>query len=481
MVRFGILGPVEALVGERQVAVGGPRQVALLAFLLLHANRAVSVDQLIDTLWGEQDPAGAVKRVQVAVARLRKALDSRRHRCVTRRCARRPAAICWRSGLASWTPSVFNARIEEGRRLLESGDPDRAAELLRDALSLWRGPPLAEVAYESFAQGEIRRLEELRLAAVEARVEADLQIGRHAAVIGELQALLTAYPTRERLAELLMLALYRSGRQADALDAYQHARVRLADELGLEPGLALKALQTQILEQASSLEAPSDGESSGRVKLPASGNHGRAAAAEVSGRDPAARPPTRLPVPVTPFLGRARELADVTSALRREETRMLTLTGAGGSGKTRLALRAAEASRSDYPDGVWFVAFADITDPELIAPTICQALEIGEQIELTPARRLEAMARSPAAVARPGQSRTAGRGRLRARRAARRVPRPDAASDKPRAASSRRRATVRRTRARARRRDRVVHDPGPSRQTKHRDRTRGGGRDLRAP
>jgi len=388
MVRFGILGPVEALVGERRVALGGPRQLALLAFLLVHANRAVSVDQLIDALWGDQDPVGAVKRVQVAIARLRKALgienaggDSPVHSTA--------GGYLLAVGPGQLDAELFTGRIEEGRDILESGDAARAAELLRDALSLWRGPPLAEVAYESFAQGEIRRLEELRLTAVEARVEADLQIGRHAAVIGELHALLTAYPTRERLAELLMLALYRSGRQADALDAYHQARARLADELGLDPGPALKALQTQILEQASSLEAPNDGESTGRAKLPARGNHGCPAAAEVSGRDPAASPPTRLPVPVTPFLGRARELADVTSALRREETRMLTLTGAGGSGKTRLALRAAEASRSDYPDGVCFVACADITDPELIAPTICQALAIGEQIELTPARRLE--------------------------------------------------------------------------------------------
>ena len=277
---------------------------------------------------------------------------------------------------------VFSARIEEGREALESGDAAHAGEMLRGALSLWRGPPLAEVAYESFAQGEIRRLEELRLIAIEARVEADLQIGRHAAVIGELQALLAAHPTRERLAELLMLVLYRCGRQADALDIYQRARARLAAELGLEPGPALSALQQQILTQDPALLQSRRLRELDRSIL-------RQDETLEPASDPAASPPTRLPVPVTPFLGRARELADVTSLLCHEGTRMLTLTGTGGSGKTRLALHAAEASRSDYPDGVWFVAFADIADPELIAPTICQALEIGEQIELTPARKLE--------------------------------------------------------------------------------------------
>jgi predicted ATPase/DNA-binding SARP family transcriptional activator len=381
MVRFGILGPVEVFVGERRVAVGGPRQVALLAFLLVHANRAVSVDRLIDALWGDQDPAGAVKRVQVAIARLRKALgpDDADGQSPLRSTA---GGYLLAVGPGDMDAEAFSARIEEGREVLVSGDAARAAELLRNALSLWRGPPLAEVAYESFAQGEIRRLDELRLIALEARVEADLQIGQHARVIGELQALLAAHPTRERLAELLMLGLYRCDRQADALEVFQHARTRLAEELGLQPGPSLIALQQQILTQDPELL-----QSRWMPELERSIRHQDETLEPAS--DPAAPPPTSLPVPVTPFLGRACELADVTSALRREETRMLTLTGAGGSGKTRLALRAAEVSRSDYPDGVWFVAFADIADPELIAPTICQALQLGEQIELTPARRLQ--------------------------------------------------------------------------------------------
>ena len=144
--------------------------------------------------------------------------------------------------------------MEDGQRALDAADPARASELLSAALALWRGPPLAEVAFEDFAQSEIRRLEELRLGALEARNDAELQLGRHVRLVAELESLVASEPTRERLVGQLMLALYRSGRQADALAVYQRARTRLADELGLEPGPALRALQAQVLEQAERLE-----------------------------------------------------------------------------------------------------------------------------------------------------------------------------------------------------------------------------------
>jgi DNA-binding SARP family transcriptional activator len=152
---------------------------------------------------------------------------------------------------------VFGAGVQDGRSALEAGDAARAAEVLRDALSLWRGPPLGEVAFEEFAQAEVRRLEELHLAAVEARVDADLQLGRHSRLVGELEARLISEPTREGLAAQLMTALYRCGRQADALAVYQRTRARLDQELGLDPGPALRALQVDILQQAPSLDAPS--------------------------------------------------------------------------------------------------------------------------------------------------------------------------------------------------------------------------------
>ena len=189
---------------------------------------------------------------------------------------------------------------------------------------MWRGPPLAEVAFEDFAQPEIRRLEEMRLEALEVRVDAELELGRHAQLVGELEALVAEQPTRERVAAQLMLALYRCGRQADALEVYQRARAHLAEELGLEPGPALKALQTQILEQAPSLAA---------------GRRGAAAVGVVR-----ASRALRLPLPPTPTIGREREIEEVSGLLVDPDVRLVTLAGPGGVGKTRLALAAARAS-----------------------------------------------------------------------------------------------------------------------------------------
>jgi DNA-binding SARP family transcriptional activator len=211
MVKFAILGPIELSDGERWKSAGGPRQVALLAFLLLHANRAVSAESLIEALWGDRDPAGATKRLHVAIGRLRKALDGHGDKSQLRTAA---SGYLLAVGPGELDADVFEAGVKVGRRALDAGEPARAAVLLREALARWRGPPLAEVAFESFAQAEIRRLEELRLAALEARVEADLQAGRHAALVGELDALVAAHPARERLAGQLMVALYRCGRQA---------------------------------------------------------------------------------------------------------------------------------------------------------------------------------------------------------------------------------------------------------------------------
>jgi DNA-binding SARP family transcriptional activator/class 3 adenylate cyclase len=244
------LGPVEAAVGERRLAVGGPIQVKLLAYLLLHANRAVSADTLVDAVWGS-DRSRARNRLQMAVVRLRKALDDQPGQVVRTVGGGYLLAV----GPGELDAEAFDAQAEEGRRALNGGDPARASELLRGALALWRGPPLAEIAFEDFAQAEIRRLEELRLVALENRVKADLQLGRHAEVVGELEALLVRQPSREAFAGQLMLALYRCGRQTDALEVYQRTRARLVDELGLDPGPALKSLQAAILEQSPGLAA----------------------------------------------------------------------------------------------------------------------------------------------------------------------------------------------------------------------------------
>src|SRR3954454_4461618 len=247
---FGILGPLEVRADGRPVALSGARPRAVLAVLALHANRPVSAERLALALWGEDVPPGAVKTVQVYVARLRKALDDADVLITT------PAGYVLRVAPGELDAERFERRVADGRQALAAGRGDDAAAELRAALELWRGPPLADLASTPFAPAEIARLEEQHLAAVEGRVDADLAAGRHAELVGELQQLITQQPWRERLHAQLMLALYRSGRQADALDAYRHARDVLIDQLGIEPGSELHDLQQAILAHDPVLDAP---------------------------------------------------------------------------------------------------------------------------------------------------------------------------------------------------------------------------------
>jgi YVTN family beta-propeller protein len=224
VVEYKILGSFEVVDADRRVDVGSPRQRALLAVLLLHRGQPVSSDRLIECLWGEQPPATAPKIVQGYVSHLRRVLQ--------------PGSL------------ITSAR----GYLLLVGDATRARELLGSALSMWRGDALADFAYERFAEGEAARLEEMRLSTLEDRLDADLNLGRHRDLVGELGALSRRYPSREALVGQLMLALYRSGRQADALEAFRRGRAALADELGLEPGPELRALEQQILNHDPALE-----------------------------------------------------------------------------------------------------------------------------------------------------------------------------------------------------------------------------------
>jgi DNA-binding SARP family transcriptional activator len=240
---FRILGPLEVARDGRALQLGGTRQRALVAVLLLHANEVVSSEALVDRLWGERAPPTAGKALQVYVSRLRKELE--RDALATRA----PGYVL------QVQPGELDLHVFEGLVSRARGaEPARASELLGEALALWRGPALADFAYESFAQAEIARLEELRLTALEERVEADLALGRHAAVAAELEGLVARHPLRERLRGQLMLALYRSGRQAAALETYQVARRLLDGELGLEPSEALKTLQKAILAHDPALE-----------------------------------------------------------------------------------------------------------------------------------------------------------------------------------------------------------------------------------
>ncbi len=251
---FRILGPLEVLDGDRAVALGGLRQRALLALLLLRANEVVSTDRLIAELWGESPPPTARQTVQVYISQLRRAVpaDGSRASAIE---TRAPGYLL-HVAHGQLDLDRFQELSASGREALAAGDAAGAAATLREALALWRGPPLADFAYEGWAQRDIARLEESRLACLEERIEADLQLGRHSDLVGELEALVEEHPLRERLRGQLMLALYGSGRQAEALERYASGRRALADELGIEPGGALKDLERRILTQDPALAPP---------------------------------------------------------------------------------------------------------------------------------------------------------------------------------------------------------------------------------
>jgi DNA-binding SARP family transcriptional activator len=248
VVEFRILGPLE-VVDHEPLSLGGRKQQAVLAVLLLHRGEAVTADRLIEAVWAGHAPATAGKTLQVYVSNLRKVLGDG------------PLVTQGRAYvLAVAQDQVDSDRFEKlaarGREALERGDPERARVWLEAALGLWRGPALADFSYESFAQSEIARLDEVRTATLESRIEADLRLGRHAALVPELEALVHEHPLRERLYEHLMVALYRSGRQVDALERYQRARRKLIDEFGVEPGPRLQEIQRAVLNHDETLELP---------------------------------------------------------------------------------------------------------------------------------------------------------------------------------------------------------------------------------
>ena len=317
--RFRILGPLEVASGDRVLPAGGAKQRALLAILLLSANEVVPADRLIEGLWGERPPESGRTALQVRVSQLRKTLGSTGAQIVTRE----PGYVIQLEE-EQLDLHVFERLIGEA----DAAEPAIAVDKLREALSLWRGPPLADLYYESFAQPAIARLEELRLAAIEKRIDADLALGRHAALIAELEALVGEHPLRERLRAQLMLALYRADRQAEALDAYQRTRARLSEELGLEPGLRLRTLHAQILNQDPSL-------------LPTQVPPSRHADTGEERVEPTPDLPRSLLLTSTfRFVGRLPELEMLRALMPRatgEGRRVVLLGGEAGSGKSRLA------------------------------------------------------------------------------------------------------------------------------------------------
>ena len=238
--RFGILGPVEVVAHGGSVQLGAAKRRALLAALLLRANEVVSADLLVDALWPGRPPASANRLVHVYVSQLRKLLPEPRIDTVA------PGYVL-RVLDGELDATRFERLLEEGRTALSAGNAPLASALFRRALALWRGSALADVADEGFARDEALRLEELRLVAQEEQLAADVAVGRHELALPELRALLATHPLRERLRAQLMLALYRNGQQADALDIYRDGRRLLQEELGLEPGAELRELERAIL------------------------------------------------------------------------------------------------------------------------------------------------------------------------------------------------------------------------------------------
>jgi DNA-binding SARP family transcriptional activator len=250
-VDYRILGSLEAVRDGQRLPLGGSKQRAVLAILLLGANRVVTTDELIEALWGESPPGKPQTAIQGYVSQLRKTLDPDRAFEVI---VTEPAGYRLSAGPDELDLYRLESLLRDGRDALQAGRADAAASSLREALALFRGPPLAEFTYESWAQVEIGRLLELKLICLEERVEADLRLGRHGELVGEIEALVREYPLRERLRGHLMLALYRSGRQSEALAAYQDARRVLVDEFGIDPTRALQELERRMLQQDPALE-----------------------------------------------------------------------------------------------------------------------------------------------------------------------------------------------------------------------------------
>jgi DNA-binding SARP family transcriptional activator len=319
---FRILGPLEVVEDGRALSLGSRKQRALLALLLLHAGKVVSRDRLIDDLWHGEPPAAAETTLRSHISRLRSALGA------SRLLSRAPGYTL------VLAPEELDATrcerlLADGRETLAEGRAVDAAEVLRSALALWRGSALADVAYEPFAQGEIARLEELRLAVLEERIEADLAVARHADLVGELEGLVAEHPLRERLRGQLMLALYRSGRQADALESYQQARRVLTEELGLDPSEPLKDLQRAILAHDPSLQPPRQPEAE-PVPVEAAGTGGPG-----------------------PFVGREGELHALLRGLDEAlagEGRLFLVSGEPGIGKSRLLEQLARRARARGAD-----------------------------------------------------------------------------------------------------------------------------------
>ena len=356
---YRILGPLEVAHARRTLPLGEPRHRKLLAALLLHADELVSADWLIDALWGPGPPRSAAAMLHVRICELRAALRAGS--------GDYGASIVTRSGgyeLQTGAGDLDSRQFERlataGTHAFRRGNLTTAGASLQEALGLWRGPPLLEVADEPFAEAEIARLEALHLHVLETAMEVELALGHHGDILAELGKLVTGHPMHERFWSQLMLAQYRTGRQGDALQSYQVVRQLLSERLGVDPGAALQRMHGAILRQDPALDAPPP---------------------SPSGTPPDA-PPNNMPEQATAFIGREWELAEVRALLHT--ARLVTLVGVSGAGKSRLALEAATRGRHDFPDGAWLVDLETLKEPGLVIHAVADTLGVREH----PERRL---------------------------------------------------------------------------------------------
>ncbi|HEU5472921.1 MAG TPA: BTAD domain-containing putative transcriptional regulator [Actinophytocola sp.] len=354
---FGVLGPLRVRTGDQGRDIGSKRLRQLLTVLLVHRGAVLSSDRLVAAMWGEEPQATALRNLHTYVSRLRSLLHADGDEVLITR----PPGYVLQIGREQVDAGRFEVLLEDAKAVI-AVDPEAALRHLDEALALWRGAAYAEFADREFVRAEATRLEEVRLTAIEERFDAGLALGRHADLVGGMEAYAAEHPLRERARAQLMLALYRCGRQAEALAIFRAFRQQLDEELGVEPSVALRTLEAAILRQDASLDwmsPPSKTDHPGEQPAMPIRRHGS------------------LPAEVSSLVGRAQDVAVIAAALR--DWRIVTLTGVGGVGKTRLALHCASRVAGEYPDGVWWCELAPVADGAAVVHAVAAAVGARQQ------------------------------------------------------------------------------------------------------